>query len=140
MRKGVVVIPTVLMLGGLLAVIALTGSMVVYLLTRSNYNLQLSSDAFLLAKTGTQDAVLRLIRDNNFNPSSGYDPTGDNKNQVVINVLLSNSDTLKKEIISTGCSLGRYRQLRSVVEINKNTGELKLLSTDEIVASTSFTC
>jgi|SRR3989344_9655205 len=140
MRKGVVIIPTVLMLGTLLAVIALTGSLVVYLLSRSNYNIRLSSDALLLAKTGTQDAILRLIRDNNFNPSAGYDPIGNGKNQVKVNVILSGVDVVQKEIISLGCSLGRYRQLRSVVEINKNTGEVKLLSTEEVPASSSFTC
>ena len=96
--------------------------------------------AIILAKTGTQDAILRLIRDNNFNPSAGYDPIGNGKNQVKVNVILSGVDVVQKEIISLGCSLGRYRQLRSVVEINKNTGEVKLLSTEEVPASSSFTC
>ncbi|MEK7115007.1 MAG: hypothetical protein AAB847_01465, partial [Patescibacteria group bacterium] len=134
MKKGVVVIPTVLMLGGLLAVIALTGSLIVYLLSRSNFNIRLSAGALLSAKTGLQDGVLRLIRDTNFISSAGYDPTGESKNQVKINVILSNVDVVRKEIISVGCASARYRQLRGVVEINKNTGELKVLSIEEVPA------
>lgn len=140
MRKGVVVVPTVLMLGGLLTVIALTGSLIVYLLSSSNFNIRLSSKALLSAKTGAQDGILRLIRDTNFTSSVGYDPTGEGKSQVKINVILSNADVIQKEIISVGCASARYRQLRGVVEINKNTGELKILSIEEVPASSSFTC
>lgn len=135
-----VVIPTVLMLGGLLTVIALTGSLIVYLLSRSNFNIRLSSEALLSAKTGTQDGILRLVRNTNFTSSAGYDPTGEGKSQVKVNVILSNADVVQKEIISIGCALARYRQLRGVVEINKNTGELKILSIEEVPASSSFTC
>ncbi len=140
MRKGIVVIPTVLLLGGLLTVITLTGSLVVYLLSRNNYGLRLSSDALSASKTGLQDGILRLIRDSSWTPSGGYDPIGNGRSQVRINVVLNTSDVLQKEVIAIGCAQARYRQLRALVEINKNTGELKVLSTEETPALSLFTC
>ena len=141
MKRGFVVIPTILMLGGLLSVIALTGSLIVYLLSGSNYGLRLSSQSLSLARTGLQDAMIRLIRNSDF-ISGGYEVIiGNDRAQIKVAVLASAADFIQKEIVSVGCAVVRFHQLRSVVQIDKITGVLKILSVDEMpVTASSFSC
>ena len=130
---GVVVIPTVLMLGGLISVIALTGSLIIFLVNNGNYGLRLSDQAIAAAKTGVQDAFLKIIRDNTFVAGGGYNVgVGDAQVNVFVNNLASGSpDIIKKEIIAAGSAINRHRRQRAVVQIDKRYGQVQLLSVEE---------
>ena len=131
--SGVVVIPTVLMLGGLISIIALTGSLIIFLLNNGNYGLRLSDQAISAAKTGVQDAFLKIIRDNTFVESDGYTVGvgGAQVNIIVNNLSSGSSDIIKKEIISDGLAINRYRRQRAIVQIDKRYGQVQLLSVEE---------
>lgn len=132
-RLGIVVIPTVLMLGGIITVMVVSGALVVYFLNNSNYGLRLSINAQSAAKGGIQDAVLQLLRDNNY-ISSGYNLIIDDNSQAWITVsgdLSLTQNVIKKKIISQGSSFTRYRYLETIIQIDKNTGKLDIISIEE---------
>lgn len=136
--SGVVFLPTVLMMSGLIIVIAATLSLVVYLLVGGVYGVRLGAEALAAARAGVADGVLRLLRDNLFT-SGGYDvAVAAGKVRVTVTLTAAAADYDTKEIIAGGCSFNRYRQVRAVVLLNKNTGQLTVASIGEEPVSQSL--
>lgn len=137
-RTSVVFLPTVLLLGGLITVIVLTVSLVVYLVGSGNYGVRLSFQASAAARAGVDDGLLRLLRTNVF-VSDGYTvQVGDGKAVVKISLVGGTADYDDKEIIADGCSQNRYRRLKAAVRLDKISGKLQLVSLAEEPLVTSL--
>lgn len=132
-KKGVVVLPTVLMLGGVIVVIALSGALLMYLLTSGTYGRRLSAHALAAARGGIQDGMIRVVRNSAFTASTPYEILiGPYKATVTVTTIVSGSpELLTKEIISQGSARSRHRRLRAVVEINTSNGAAKTMSVEE---------
>lgn len=142
-NKGVAFLPTVLLFGGLLTATALGTSLIVYLLYGNTLSVRSGMTAATAARTGLQDAFLRIVRDINLGNVSYVLVVGDGATAAVTVTTLSsvNPAIIRKQIISIGSILNRYRQLRATAEIDKNTGELRLICTEEFaVGATTFSC
>ena len=68
-RKGIVALPLVLMIGGLITTITIALLTSNLLGTQSEFGLRLNSQAFTAAQSGIQDAFIRIIRDKTFTSS-----------------------------------------------------------------------
>ncbi len=73
-RKGISVLPTVLILGGIIMNVAIAAALGVFLVTRSGFGDRLSAEALAAATAGIQDGKLRIARNQNFTTGpGGYD-------------------------------------------------------------------
>ena len=134
--KGVVVIPAILFMGGLVIVISFSGFLVSYLLGSGNYGIRLSFQALAAAQAGVEDAVLRIVRNHQLMITCNLPDfnltLGSNKTCVTIGGDLPvAAGIVQKKIVSQGFSLTRYRQLEALVQIDENRGEVKVLSVQE---------
>ena len=138
--NGVAALPTMLLIGGIIVEISIAGAFISYLFSQSIFGVKLSEEALSLAQSGIQDAIIKIIRNKDFSSTSGYDITIANKTAHIVVCKGSKSvngncniqDNGKSEITSMGSILLKKRKLRATVNINSNTGEVKLESINEI--------
>lgn len=139
-NNGVAALPTILLLGGIIVEIAIAGAFVSYLFSQGSFGIRASEEALSFAQSGIQDAIIRIIRNKDFSSTSGYDITIANKTAHIVvckgsksvgsdcNVLNDGKD----EITSLGTVMIKKRKLRAIVNVNVNTGEVKVESINEI--------
>lgn len=151
MKKGVIALPTIILIGGIILEIVLTLSLVSYLLLQSGAGSKFAAEALVYAQSGVDDSVIKIIRNNNLGNGSGYkytlniDPIRQTKVfvckdydfvsdfQTAENICdVYQSTTGKTNIISLGKSFNKYRLLKAVVNINSNNNEVKIESVQEI--------
>lgn len=138
-NNGVAALPTMLLIGGIIAEIGIAGAFISYLYSQSSFGIRLSEEALSAAQSGIQDAIIKIIRNKDFS-SAGYNLTINNKSANIIVCKDSrsasiNCDTLnsgKSEITSTGAALTKRKKLRAIVNVNSSTGEVKVESVNEI--------
>ena len=63
-RRGVVVLPTILIFSAIILGIVLAGLFIVQLINRSNFGIRLAAESVAAANAAIDDVHLRLIRDN----------------------------------------------------------------------------
>jgi len=140
--SGVAALPTILLIGGIIVEIGIAGAFISFLLSQSGFGAKLSAEAFAAAQSGIDDAMMRIVRDKNFytGPAAPYTLTVGNRSaQVIIckdfKTVSSACDTIndgKDEITSLGSALTKRRQLRAIVNVDNNTGEVRVESIQEI--------
>ncbi len=139
--KAAATLPIVLLVGGLAVEIGIAGAFVAYFLSQSSFGIKLSGEALAAARTGIQDARIKIVRDKNFIP--GYNPytlnIGSNSAQITVckdlRTVSSACDTPmsgKFEITSLGTAFTKYRQVRVIIHVNDITGETRLESEIEV--------
>lgn len=144
MRKGVIALPTILLISGIVLEIALALALVAYFLLQSGAGNKFSFEAFLMAQSGTDDAIIRIIRNNNFGSgTASYSLIADLVRRVDVVVCkdykitgdlcdLTQPAVGKTEINSLGKALNKNRRLRAVVNIDPNNNEVKIETVEEI--------
>lgn len=136
-KYGAVVLPTILILGSILVLIALTGIFLAYILNLNNYGIRLSAQALSRARAGIADAELKLVRNKDY-PASSYSLNLDGDLVTVGVARLCDDDPtscpgmIENQITSTAAVGKKNRQVREVILVNKLTGELKTKSVIEI--------
>jgi len=126
-RKGVVILPTVITLGGLLFLIAFVGIFLAYIFNLNNYGIRLSARALAAARSGIEDARLKLVRNKDY-PAGSYNLTVDEQTvTVTITRICDNNSTdcpglIKNKIVSQAAAMNKKRQLTAVFVVSKNTG------------------
>ncbi len=140
--NAVAALPTILLIGGIIVEIGVAGAFVSYLLSQSGFGAKLSAEAFAAAQSGIDDAMLKIVRDKNFytGPAAPYTLTVGNRSAQVIvckdlktvSSACGTSNIGKDEITSLGSALTKRRQLRAIVNVDDNTGEVKVESIQEI--------
>lgn len=128
-KRGVVALATVLLLGAVLTEVALAGVFVVYVLNTSGLSARLSAAALAAAQSGVDDALLRLVRDKNFLGSYPISLTAESSANVTIALM---PDAAQRAITSTGTVGLRQRRMQAVALVDGITGEVHLLSSQEI--------
>lgn len=145
-NNGIVALPAVLLIGGIIVEIGVAGLLISYFLTQSNFGVKLSAQALATAQAGVQDATLKIIRDKNINYITSVSPyslaVGNQSAQVII---CKDSKTVstpcddassvnigKHEITSLGIVQKKQRKIQAIINVNSVTGEIKIESTEEI--------
>ncbi len=140
-KKGAATLPAVLLIGGLVIEISIAGAFIAYFLSQSGFGIKLSAEALSAAKSGIQDAKMRVVRDKNFIPSlNPYTLTNGNGSVQItvcknLKTVSSPCDTAmenKFEITALGMALTKRRQVRTILFIDSLTGEVKTESENEV--------
>ncbi len=135
-RRGIAALPLVLMIGGLIAEIIIAMIVGNFLLTQSESGLRLSSEAFLAAQSGYQDAFIRIIRDKEFSGSYTLVFSGSSVDVTVCSDAPSPAcaGLDKDKITVVGKSRGRNRKFEAILDVSQATGEATLESLAEVAA------
>lgn len=133
-KKGIAALPLVLMIGGLITEITVALMVSNFILTQSEVGLQASSEAFLAAQAGYQDAFMRIIRNKEY--SGSYTLTFPNST-VDVTVCSDAPEPvcagLNKDIITVlGKSQNRNRKFEAILDVSQATGESLLSSYAEV--------
>ena len=142
-NKGAATLPMVLLIGGLLAEMAIVIAFMAYFLAQSGFGVRLSDEALAAARAGIADAEMKIVRDNSFSSPSPYSlDVGKYSAQIIV---CKNSKTVsnpcgtiegmnnKFEITSLGTALTKKRRLQVIINIDPNTNEAYVESEKEIV-------
>lgn len=125
-KSGVAVLPTILLIGGLVVEIGIAGLFMSYFLNSSGFGVKISEEALSAAKSGVDDAMIKIIR-NKGDAILPYPYTlniGNNSAQVWV---LKDSPLVGKyEISSLGSAGLKQRKLEVVVNIDNDDGEVKV--------------
>lgn len=146
MKKGMAALPTILLIGGIILEITIALSLVVYFLSQSGYAAKRSTEALLSAQSGIDNTVSLIIRNKDLgsgNYSAIFNLDSSHSASIVAckNFLISTStmacdltksNTGQTEIISTGSAYSINRRLQAFINVDALTGEVKIVSTQEI--------
>ena len=133
-RKGIAALPLVLMIGGLITEVTVALMVSNFLLIQSETGLRASSEAFLAAQAGYQDAFMRIIRNKEY--SGSYTLTFPNST-VDVTVCSDAPDPAcvglnKDRITVLGKSQNRNRNFQAILNVSQITGEATLSSISEL--------
>ncbi|HOV88521.1 MAG TPA: hypothetical protein PLB74_00435 [Candidatus Paceibacterota bacterium] len=126
-QRAFSLLPVVLITGIIVAEVGVALSFIMYLTNSASYGARLSQEAFYGARSGINDAFLKVIRNKDFY-SPGYNFTVGKANVNVVVTQTGGGVT----ITSTGTVLNRQRKLQAVISIDADTGEAALFSLQEL--------
>jgi len=131
-KKGLSALPVLLILGATLVEVVIVSVVLSNTIGLTRFNERLSAEAFGAARSGAQDAILRVIRDKDCpaDPQcASYSLTvGDRTADVTISDLSGGVIRIR----STGTARLRIRQVEVLLGVSTSTGEVSLQSLDEV--------
>lgn len=141
-QRGIAALIITLLVGGVVVEVAISGLVIAYFLNQSGYGASLRTEALGAARSGIDDAVLKIIRDKTVDYTTSGSPyalaVGARSATVTIckdaRTVVSVCDTPqigKDEITSVGQAVVKQRKLRAIVNIF-STAEVSLQSLNEI--------
>lgn len=125
--KGQTALTLVFLIGSIAVLVGTTLAFVAINLANLGIGFKISEQVIAAASSGIYDALLQLIRNYNFS-SSGYNIEVGNAS---VNVSVSQSGGVAT-IISTATFKGYVRKVKAVATINSSTGEVNLVSWQEL--------
>ena len=148
-NSGVAVLPTILLIGGLLTTISASLLFISYFFGQGSFGIKLSNEALAAAQAGISDAIIRVVRDKNYNTvNSSYSlAVGNRSAQVSVCAENFKTDfmfnpnpcsvfdpdlTNKREITSIGSAFNKKRRLRAIINVNDDSGEIKTELVEEV--------
>lgn len=132
-QRAAITTSMILLVGGLIVEMGIALAVISYFMTQGGFGLKFSAEALAAARSGVQDAALRIVRDKNFNPSPNPYTLSAGRGTAQITVCKDTcAGTGKFQIDSLGSSFTKRRKVRAVVSVDSQTGEVKLESEKEI--------
>jgi len=132
-RRGVATLPVILLIGGLITEISIAGAFIAYFLSQSGFGIKLSEEALAAAQAGAQDAMIRIVRNKNFNPSPNpYTITIGNVSAQITVCKDTCAGINKFQVDSLGISFNKRRQIRAIIHVDNLTGKVELESEKEV--------
>jgi len=130
-RLGAAALPIVLILGGVIVEMMVASAFVAYSVSKSGLGDKMSMQALVVARAGAMDAVRRVIRNKDFYNTDSYTLTlGTGTAQVT--VTKDSPEVGKTRVVSVGTALMRQKKIQADLKVNSTTGEVNLLSFDEV--------
>jgi len=124
-KRGVAALPTILMLSGIVGELVLSGVLLSFLFSRSGLAGRLSAEASVLARSGAEDAIYRIVKDDYQTPYT-LDFGNGRKADVVIE---KDPGDLGSCSVSWGC---RYRVISSGRALSSNRETVIILGVDPL--------
>lgn len=124
------ILPLVIMIGLVIVELGVAMAFLVYFSNLSSYGTRLAQEALFGARSGVNDAILRIIRNKDF--MGTYSSITVGRATVTVSVVKDQPDTNQTTITSTGIALIRQKKYQAVVSIDPNTATVSLVSLTEI--------
>jgi hypothetical protein len=131
MKKGIVALPTILLLGGLVTEIVIAATVGIFLFVTSEFGERLSAQALFAAQAGVQDALIKIVRDKTFTSSLYTINIGNNSVNVAVCKDLpppTCAGSGKHKITVVGKAQTRNRKLEAITTVDTATGEVRMES------------
>lgn len=131
-NAGIAALPTMLLLGGLVAEIIIGVTATSYIFVQSEFGYRLSSEAFMAARAGIEDAAMKIVLNKNFTSPTYTLAVGNYSADVTVCSNLPCLAVGKFKITSLGKAQSRRRNLQAVLDVDSLTGEVRLESLKEV--------
>lgn len=129
-KKGIVALPAVLVLGGIMIEISIIIALSMNFLVNSNISIRLSSQALAAARGGVYDGLLRVSRDKNF--SSIYTMVFEDQSVEVEVCSVCLAQPGYYRVSATATVLTKKKKMEAILSINILSGVTQLLSFKEV--------
>ncbi|PIU98560.1 hypothetical protein COS61_00745 [Candidatus Wolfebacteria bacterium CG03_land_8_20_14_0_80_40_12] len=131
-KSGAAALVAVLLIGGLIVELGIAGIFISYYFSQSGLGIKLSEEALAAARSGIQDAEIKIIRNKNFIPSPNPYTLTVGERTVQVDVCKDScAGANKYQITALGMALTKRRQIQAIFYVDDNTGEVKLESEKE---------
>ncbi len=131
-QKGIALLPAVLMIGTIVVELGVALAFVIYLSNLSSYGTRLSQEALYAARAGVNDAILRTIRDKDFPIGYSVYTISLGRASVEITIDKNIPTTAQNTITAVATVLTRQKSMEAIISINSISGEVSIISFDEI--------
>ena len=147
-NSGVAVLPTILLIVGLLTTISASLLFISYFFGQGSFGIKLSNEALAAAQAGISDAIIRVVRDKNYDTDNSFYPltVGNRSAQVIVcaenyktnsisspcGVVDSINLVGRREITSIGSAFNKKRRLKAIINVNDDSGEIKTELVEEV--------
>lgn len=132
LKEGIAALPTMLLLGGLVVEIIIGVTATSYIFVQSEFGYRLSSEAFMAARAGIEDAIMKVVLNKNFTSSPYTLAVGNYSADVNICGNPPCAAIGKFKITSLGKAQSRRRNLQAILNVDSVTGEVRLESLKEV--------
>ena len=129
--RGIAVLPVMILIGAIIVEIAIVGGILAFYGSTSNLTIRASQEALFTARSGVEDALIRIVRNKDFVPSSN--PYSISKNSgaatTTVSVWISDVPTppaTQRTILATSTVMNRTKTVRAIVNINRVSGKVDL--------------
>jgi len=129
-NNGQAALSTMLVIGGLISLIALTLVVIISSYISSSYGFQYSQRALAVANAGADDALIQLTRNKSFENQTGYAVNVSN-DTAIVQVIQNSPQSGEATIISIANVLNYKSRVRVIVSINDN-GEIRIIKREQI--------
>lgn len=112
-------------------VIGVSLAFIVLSFINSGYGFQSSNRALAVAAAGVEDAIIKLVRNKDFFSASPYDvPVG--TYTASVSVAQNTPVSGRVTIVSTAAVAAYKRKIQAVVAVDSATGQVQLVSWDQL--------
>jgi len=129
-NNGQAALATMLVIGGLISLIALTLVVIISSYISSSYGFQYSQRALAVANAGADDALIQLTRNKSFENQTGYTVNVSN-DTATVQVIQNSPQSGQATIISIANVLNYKSRVRVIVSISDN-GEIRIIKREQI--------
>jgi len=129
-NNGQAALATMLVIGGLISLIALTLVVIISSYISSSYGFQYSQRALAVANAGADDALIQLTRNKSFENQTGYTVNVSN-DTATVQVIQNSPQSGQATIISIANVLNYKSGVRVIVSISDN-GEIRIIKREQI--------
>ena len=128
--KGVSALITVIVLGSIIVLVSITTVLLAYWENNSIYSKLKTTEAYYIAYSGTQDAILKISRNKDLSSSTSTLPVGSGTSTV--GILINTPSTGQFTINSTGAVGSSNRKIKVIISVSSTTGLITPVSTGEL--------
>ncbi|MBU4348485.1 hypothetical protein KJ671_03250 [Patescibacteria group bacterium] len=125
--QGIVALPTMLLIGGLVSSISIALTISVYFYVNSTSGSNLALKAFSASKSGIYDGLMKITRDKSLTTASYNLTVGDQV--AAIEICRDTEDcggSGKFKVTSIGSAFTRRKKMEAIVSVDSTTGVSKL--------------
>lgn len=130
-KKGIISLTTVLIVSTVIVETALVGLSIAYLAGEEGFGLKASRHAIATARSGVNDAILRIINDKDYLSNSYTLLVDDYEADVTITRSSIDTRYARYDIESLGKTLGKRIKISGVVVVDEYSGEATIQSFQE---------
>lgn len=145
-QKGAAALVTMILIGSVVAEIGIVGLFIVYLMGQSSFGARASSEAYLGAQAGIDDALMKILRNKDIDYASSGSPYNLTvyKTSVKVSIYKDAINNIpgpptfalgKDELYATGSLLNKNKELKAVLNVDPITGQVQIESIEEIIYS-----
>lgn len=134
-RRGIAVLPVMILIGAIIVEIAIVGGILAFYGSTSNLAIRASQEALFTARSGVEDALIKIVRNKGFTAATPYAVSvnsGIATTTASITVIVSSTNAAQKIIVATSSVMNRTKTVQAVVNIDSVSGKVDIVSFGEV--------